>query len=144
MAVRALQDLVEESPSTESEIYNFFEEAAPFLIYIHDFWMGRANCPLFAEQVLSSAESLTFGLPAFLRDNLTQQWGISPEHRSSAKDVFASLRGKGSTAVASPIITASTPLEIKSSASVSKTPVAPPRLLLLPGPPIQKTPIMSS
>ncbi|KAJ4500249.1 hypothetical protein C8R41DRAFT_914309 [Lentinula lateritia] len=163
MAVRALQDLVEESPSTESEIYNVFEEAAPFLIYIHDFWMGRANCPLFAEQVLSSAESLTFGLPAFLRDNLTQQWGIPPEHRSSAKgvpkfeqfpaipipfclrfregsammrsvpskdlDVFASLRGKGSTAVASPIITASPPLEIKSSASVSKTPVAPPRLI---------------
>ncbi|KAJ4466363.1 hypothetical protein C8R41DRAFT_926112 [Lentinula lateritia] len=163
MAVRALQDLVEESPSTESEIYNVFEEAAPFLIYIHDFWMGWANCPLFAEQVLSSAESLTFGLPAFLRDNLTQQWGIPPEHRSSAKgvpkfeqfpaipipfclrfregsammrsvpskdlDVFASLRGKGSTAVASPIITASPPLEIKSSASVSKTPVAPPRLI---------------
>ncbi|KAJ4468106.1 hypothetical protein C8R41DRAFT_871243 [Lentinula lateritia] len=163
MAVRALQDLVEESPSTESEIYNVFEEAAPFLIYIHDFWMGRANCPLFAEQVLSSAESLTFGLPAFLRDNLTQQWGIPPEHRSSVKgvpkfeqfpaipipfclrfregsammrsvpskdlDVFASLRGKGSTAVASPIITASPPLEIKSSASVSKTPVAPPRLI---------------
>ncbi|KAJ3897127.1 hypothetical protein F5879DRAFT_996563 [Lentinula edodes] len=163
MAVRTLQDLVEESPSTESEIYNVFEEAAPFLIYIHDFWMGRANCPLFAEQVLLSAELLTFGLPTFLRENLTQQWGISPEHRSSAKgvpkfeqfpaipipfclrfcegsammrsvpskdlDVFASLRGKGSLAVASSIITPSPPLEIKSSTSVSKAPVAPPRLI---------------
>ncbi|KAJ3884260.1 hypothetical protein GG344DRAFT_84305 [Lentinula edodes] len=141
MAVRTLQDLVEESPSTESEIYNVFEEAAPFLIYIHDFWMGRANCPLFAEQ----------------------QWGISPEHRSSAKgvpkfeqfpaipipfclrfregsammrsvpstdlDVFASLRGKGSLTVASSIITPSPPLEIKSLTSVSKATVAPPRLI---------------
>ncbi|KAJ3870753.1 hypothetical protein F5051DRAFT_447183 [Lentinula edodes] len=163
MAVRTLQDLVEESPSTESEIYNVFEEAAPFLIYIHDFWMGRANCPLFAEQVLLSAESLTFGLPAFLRENLTQQWGISPEHRSSAKgvpkfeqfpaipipfclrfregsammrsvpskdlDVFASLRGKVSPAVASKISTPSPPLEIKPSTSVPKAPVAPPRLI---------------
>ncbi|KAJ3884563.1 hypothetical protein GG344DRAFT_83843 [Lentinula edodes] len=163
MAVRTLQDLVEESPSTESEIYNVFEEAAPFLIYIHDFWMGRANCPLFAEQVLLSAESLTFGLPAFLRENLTQQWGISPEHRSSAKgvpkfeqfpaipipfclrfregsammrsvpskdlDVFASLRGKVSLAVASKISTPSPPLEIKPSTSVPKAPVAPPRLI---------------
>ncbi|KAJ3924571.1 MAG: hypothetical protein NXY57DRAFT_969570, partial [Lentinula lateritia] len=163
MAVRTLQDLVEESPSTELEIYNVFEEAAPFLIYIHDFWMGRANCPLFAEQVLSSAESLTFGLPAFLRDDLTQQWGISPEHRSSAKgvpkfeqfpaipipfclrfcegsammrsvpskdlDVFASLRGKVSPAVASKISTLSPPLEIKPSTSVPKAPVAPPRLI---------------
>ncbi|KAJ3870781.1 hypothetical protein F5051DRAFT_447130 [Lentinula edodes] len=125
--------------------------------------MGRANCPLFAEQVLLSAESLTFGLPAFLRDNLTQQWGISPEHRSSAKgvpkfeqfpaipipfclrfcegsammhsvpskdlDVFASSRGKGSLVVASSIITPSPPLEIKSLTSVSKAPVAPPRLI---------------
>ncbi|KAJ4463454.1 hypothetical protein C8R41DRAFT_927441 [Lentinula lateritia] len=163
MAVRTLQDLVEESPSTELEIYNVFEEAAPFLIYIHDFWMGRANCPLFAEQVLLSAESLTFGLPAFLRENLTQQWGISPEYRSSAKgvpkfeqfpaipipfclrfcegsammrsvpskdlDVFASLRGKVSPAVASKISTLSPPLEIKPSTSVPKAPVAPPRLI---------------
>ncbi|KAJ3914247.1 hypothetical protein F5877DRAFT_82980 [Lentinula edodes] len=67
MAVRTLQDLVDESPSMETEIYNVFEEAAPFLIYIHDFWMGRANCPLFAEQVLLSAESLSFGLGAPLR-----------------------------------------------------------------------------
>ncbi|KAJ4463613.1 hypothetical protein C8R41DRAFT_927346 [Lentinula lateritia] len=65
MAVRTLQDLVDDSPSTESEIYNVFEEAAPFLIYIHDFWMGRANCPLFAEQVLLSAESLSLSLPLF-------------------------------------------------------------------------------
>ncbi|KAJ3897280.1 hypothetical protein F5879DRAFT_996293 [Lentinula edodes] len=163
MAVRTLQNLVEESPSTELEIYNVFEEAAPFLIYIHDFWMGRANCPLFAEQVLLSAELLTFGLPAFLRDNLTQQWGIPLEHCSSAEgvpkfkrfpaipipfclrfregsammrsvpskdlDVFASLRGKGSLAVASLISTPSPPLGIKSSSSVSKAPVAPPRLI---------------
>ncbi|KAJ3897329.1 hypothetical protein F5879DRAFT_996217 [Lentinula edodes] len=87
MAVQTLQDLVDKSPSMELEIYNVFEEAAPFLIYIHDFWMGRANCPLFAEQVLLSAESLSFGLPAFLRDNLMQQWGIPLEHRSSAEGV---------------------------------------------------------
>ncbi|KAJ4500180.1 hypothetical protein C8R41DRAFT_914677 [Lentinula lateritia] len=87
MAVRTLQDLVEDSPPTESEVYNVFEEAAPFLIYIHDFWMGRANCPLFAEQVLLSAELLSLSLPAFLRDELTQQWGIPPEHRSSAESV---------------------------------------------------------
>ncbi|KAJ3803756.1 hypothetical protein F5876DRAFT_84514 [Lentinula aff. lateritia] len=87
MAVRTLQDLVDDSPPTESEIYNVFEEAAPFLIYIHDCWMGRANCPLFAEQVLLSAESLSLSLPAFLRDDLTQQWGIPPEHRSSAEGV---------------------------------------------------------
>ncbi|KAJ3884566.1 hypothetical protein GG344DRAFT_83838 [Lentinula edodes] len=163
MAVRTLQDLVDESPSTESEIYNVFEEAAPFLIYIHDFWVGHGYCPLFAEQVLLSAESLSFGLPAFLCDNLTQQWGIPLEHRSSAEgvpkfervpaipipfclrfregsammrsvpskdlDVFASLRGKGSLAVALVISAPSPPLEIKSSTPVSKAPVAPPRLI---------------
>ncbi|KAJ3911309.1 hypothetical protein F5877DRAFT_86165 [Lentinula edodes] len=85
---RPLSDLVDDSPPTESEIYNVFEEAAPSLIYIHDFWMGRANCPLFAEQVLLSAESLSLSLPAFLRDDLTQQWGILPEHRSSAEGVL--------------------------------------------------------
>ncbi|KAJ3897766.1 hypothetical protein F5879DRAFT_995562 [Lentinula edodes] len=88
MTVRTLQDLVDDSPPTESEIYNVFEEAAPFLIYIHDFWMGRANCPLFAEQVLLFAESLSLSLPAFLRDDLTQQWGIPPEHCSSTKGVL--------------------------------------------------------
>ncbi|KAJ3897700.1 hypothetical protein F5879DRAFT_1074264 [Lentinula edodes] len=88
MAVRTLQDLVDDSPPTESEIYNVFEEAAPFLIYIHDFWMGRANCPLFAEQVLLSAESLSLSLPAFLRGDLTQQWGVPLEHRSSAGGVL--------------------------------------------------------
>ncbi|KAJ3924449.1 MAG: hypothetical protein NXY57DRAFT_969850 [Lentinula lateritia] len=31
MAVQTLQDLVDNSPPTESEIYNVFEEAAPFL-----------------------------------------------------------------------------------------------------------------
>ncbi|KAJ4486437.1 hypothetical protein C8R41DRAFT_868314 [Lentinula lateritia] len=88
MAVRTLQDLVDDSPPTEYEIYNVFEEAAPFSIYIHDFWMGRANCPLFAEQVLLSAESLSLSLPAFRRDDLTQQWGVPPEHRSSAEGVL--------------------------------------------------------
>ncbi|KAJ3897071.1 hypothetical protein F5879DRAFT_996670 [Lentinula edodes] len=88
MAVRTLQVLTDDSPSTESpEVYDVFEEAAPFLVYIRDFWIGRANCPLFAEQVLLSAESLSLGLPIFLRDNLTQQWGVPPEHRSSAEGV---------------------------------------------------------
>ncbi|KAJ3884066.1 hypothetical protein GG344DRAFT_71608, partial [Lentinula edodes] len=132
-------------------------------IYIHDFWMGRANCPLFAEEVLLSAESLSLSLPAFLRDDLTQQWGIPPEHCSSAEgvlkferfpaipipfclrfregsammrmvlskdlDVFASLRGKASSAVALKDTTSSPPLEIQASSSVSKTLVAPPRLI---------------
>ncbi|KAJ4493171.1 hypothetical protein C8R41DRAFT_867060 [Lentinula lateritia] len=164
MAVRTLQVLTDDSPSTESSgDYNVFEEAAPFLVYIQDFWIGRANCPLFAEQVLLSAESLSLGLPIFLCDNLTQQWGVPPEHRSSAEgvhkferfpaipilfclcfhegsammrmvsskdlDVFASLRGKGSPADASKISTLSPPLEIKPSTSVSKAPVAPPRLI---------------
>ncbi|KAJ3911357.1 hypothetical protein F5877DRAFT_86092 [Lentinula edodes] len=85
---RTLQVLTDDSPSTESpEVYDVFEEAAPFLVYIRDFWIGRANCPLFAEQVLLSAESLSLGLPIFLRDNLTQQWGVPPEHRSSAEGV---------------------------------------------------------
>ena len=44
-------------------------------------------------------------------------------------DVFASLRGKVSPAVASKISTLSPPLEIKSSTSVPKAPVAPPRLI---------------
>ncbi|KAJ3804172.1 hypothetical protein F5876DRAFT_83638 [Lentinula aff. lateritia] len=88
MAVRTLQILTDDSPSTESlEVYDVFEEAASFLVYIRDFWIGRTNCPLFAEQVLLSAESLSLGLPIFLRDNLVQQWGIPPEHRSSAEGV---------------------------------------------------------
>ncbi|KAJ3858249.1 hypothetical protein EV359DRAFT_88021, partial [Lentinula novae-zelandiae] len=88
MAVRTLQVLTDDSPSTESSgDYDVFEEAAPFLVYIRDFWIGWANCPLFAEQVLLSAESLSLGLPIFLRDNLTQQWGVPPEHHSSAEGV---------------------------------------------------------
>ncbi|KAJ3870391.1 hypothetical protein F5051DRAFT_447806, partial [Lentinula edodes] len=164
MAVRTLQVLTDDSPSMESsEVYDVFEEVAPFLVYIRDFWIGRANCPLFAEQVLLSAESLSLDLPIFLRDNLTQQWGVPPEHRSSAEDVpkfeqfpaipipfclrfregsammrmvsskdldvFASLRGKESSAVTSKISTPSPPLEIKPSTSVSKALVAPPRLI---------------
>ncbi|KAJ3897813.1 hypothetical protein F5879DRAFT_995506 [Lentinula edodes] len=88
MAVRTLQVLTDDSPSTESpEVYDVFEEAAPFLVYIRNFWIGRANCPLFAEQVLLSAESLSLSLPAFLRNDLMQQWGIPPEHHSSTEGV---------------------------------------------------------
>ncbi|KAJ3911286.1 hypothetical protein F5877DRAFT_86196 [Lentinula edodes] len=164
MAVQTLQVLTDDSSSTESSgDYDVFEEAAPFLVYIRDFWIGRANCPLFVEQVLLSAESLSLSLPIFLRDNLTQQWGVPPEHRSSAEgvhkfeqfpaipipfclrfhegsammrmvsskdlDVFASLRGKESSAVALKATTSSPPLEIQSSTSVSKALVAPPRLI---------------
>ncbi|KAJ4495663.1 hypothetical protein C8R41DRAFT_866432, partial [Lentinula lateritia] len=87
---RTLQILTDDSPSTESpEVYDVFEEAAPFLVYIRDFWIGRTNCPLFTEQVLLSAESLSLGLPIFLRDNLVQQWGVPPEHRSSAEGVHS-------------------------------------------------------
>ncbi|KAH7869855.1 uncharacterized protein C8R40DRAFT_1176176 [Lentinula edodes] len=46
--------------------------------------MGRANCPLFAEHIILTAEHLSHSLPAFLRDDLGQQWGIPPEHRSPA------------------------------------------------------------
>ncbi|KAJ3858902.1 hypothetical protein EV359DRAFT_68629 [Lentinula novae-zelandiae] len=161
---RTLQVLTDDSPPTESsDVYGVFEEAAPFLVYIRDFWIGRTNCPLFAEHVLLTATFLSQSLPAFLRDNLEQQWGIPPDHRSQALDpskfeqfpaipipfclrfregsammrlvpskdldVFASLRGKGLPAVASKISTPSPPLEIKPSTSVSKAPVAPPRLI---------------
>ncbi|KAJ3858936.1 hypothetical protein EV359DRAFT_87011 [Lentinula novae-zelandiae] len=163
MAVRTLQsgdDSVETDPM---ELYHLFEEAAPYLLYIHDFWMGRANCPLFTEQVLLAAEFLSVHLPEFLRDSLSQQWGIPPEHLSSSSnapvsehfpiipipfclrfregsammhtvpskdlDVFASLRGKGSLAVASNITTPLPSLEIKSSTSSSQALVAPPRLI---------------
>ena len=44
-------------------------------------------------------------------------------------DVFASLRGKESSAVALKATTSSPPLEIQSSTSVSKALVAPPRLI---------------
>lgn len=70
---------VTENPSYIVYINGFHQ------VYIRDFWIGRANCPLFAEQVLLSAESLSLGLPIFLHDNLTQQWGVPPEHRSSAE-----------------------------------------------------------
>ncbi|KAJ4484971.1 hypothetical protein C8J55DRAFT_559131 [Lentinula edodes] len=65
MAIRTLQVLTDDSPPTESsEVYDVFEEAASFLVYIHDFWIGRANCPLFAEHVLATATFLSQGLPA--------------------------------------------------------------------------------
>ncbi|KAJ3897155.1 hypothetical protein F5879DRAFT_996511 [Lentinula edodes] len=164
MAVRTLQVLTDDSPPTESsEVYDVFEEAAPFLVYIRDFWIGRTNCPLFAEHVLLTATILSQSLPTFLRDNLEQQWGIPPDHRSQALDplkfkqlpaipipfclrfregsammrlvpskdldVFASLRGKVSPAVASKISTPSPPLEIKPLTPAPKAPVAPPRLI---------------
>ncbi|KAJ4491117.1 hypothetical protein C8R41DRAFT_867651 [Lentinula lateritia] len=89
MAVRTLQVLLESPAPTESEeIYNVFEEAAPFLLYLRDFWMGRANCPLFAEHILLTAEHLSHSLPAFLRDDLEQQWGIPPEHHSPGSGVL--------------------------------------------------------
>ncbi|KAJ3925228.1 MAG: hypothetical protein NXY57DRAFT_968156 [Lentinula lateritia] len=84
MAVRTLQSAMEDSNPTESmELYHLFEEAAPYLLYIHYFWMGRANCPLFAEQILLTAMSLSVHLPEFLCNGLEQQWGIPPEHRFS-------------------------------------------------------------
>ncbi|KAJ4498989.1 hypothetical protein C8R41DRAFT_915649 [Lentinula lateritia] len=87
MAVRTLQSGDEDSIETDlMELYHLFEDAAPYLLYIHEFWMGRANCPLFAEQILLAAEFLSARLPAFLRDSLLQQWGIPPEHRSSSSD----------------------------------------------------------
>ncbi|KAJ3870806.1 hypothetical protein F5051DRAFT_434351 [Lentinula edodes] len=47
MIVQLLHPLIEASDSLDSgEAYNAFEEAAPFLTYVHDFWIGRANCPL--------------------------------------------------------------------------------------------------
>ncbi|KAJ3924973.1 MAG: hypothetical protein NXY57DRAFT_968636 [Lentinula lateritia] len=87
MAIQTFQVLTDDSPSTEPpEAYEVFEEAAPFLIYIHDFWIGQANCPLFAEHILATATFLSQGLPVFLHDNLEQQWGIPPDHRSQALD----------------------------------------------------------
>ncbi|KAJ3925543.1 MAG: hypothetical protein NXY57DRAFT_967637 [Lentinula lateritia] len=79
-----LHPLIEASDSLDSgEAFNAFEEAAPFLTYIHDFWIGRTNCPLFAEHVLRTADGLFQHLPAFLRDSLEQQWGIPFNHQSS-------------------------------------------------------------
>ncbi|KAJ4480718.1 hypothetical protein C8J55DRAFT_489187 [Lentinula edodes] len=75
-----------ESSGDSDEIYEAIEEAAPFLNYIHDFWIGRSNCPLFAELVLLTVEFLAQGLPAFLRENLEHHWGIPPDHRSSHLD----------------------------------------------------------
>ncbi|KAJ3871102.1 hypothetical protein F5051DRAFT_446629 [Lentinula edodes] len=84
MIIRILHPLIEASDSFDSgEAYNAFEEAAPFLTYIHNFWIERANCPLFAEHVLRTADGLFQHLPAFLRDCLEQQWGIPFNHQSS-------------------------------------------------------------
>ncbi|KAJ3925561.1 MAG: hypothetical protein NXY57DRAFT_967609 [Lentinula lateritia] len=79
MTIRSLQTSVEASGDSD-EIYEAIEEAAPFLNYIHDFWIGRSNCPLFAELVLLTVEFLAQGLPAFLQENLEHQWGIPPDH----------------------------------------------------------------
>ncbi|KAJ3884603.1 hypothetical protein GG344DRAFT_83786 [Lentinula edodes] len=84
MIIQMLHPLIEASDSLDSgEAYNAFEEAAPFLTYVHDFWIGRANCPLFAEHVLRTADRLFQRLPAFLHDSLEQQWGIPFDHQSS-------------------------------------------------------------
>ncbi|KAJ3897688.1 hypothetical protein F5879DRAFT_995667 [Lentinula edodes] len=79
-----LHPLIKASDSLDSgEAYNAFEEAAPFLTYIHNSWIGRANCPLFAEHVLRTADGVFQSLTAFLRDSLEQQWGIPFNHQSS-------------------------------------------------------------
>ncbi|KAJ3925538.1 MAG: hypothetical protein NXY57DRAFT_967662 [Lentinula lateritia] len=84
MIIQLLHPLIEASDSLDSgEAYNAFEEAAPFLTYVHDFWIGRTNCHLFAEHVLRMADRLFQHLPAFLRDSLEQQWGIPFDHQSS-------------------------------------------------------------
>ncbi|KAJ3925023.1 MAG: hypothetical protein NXY57DRAFT_968547 [Lentinula lateritia] len=81
MIVRTLQSTMDDSNSVESkELYHLLEKVVPYLLYIHDFWMGRANCPLFAEQILLTAMSLSVRLPEFLRNGLDQQWGIPSEH----------------------------------------------------------------
>ncbi|KAJ4463323.1 hypothetical protein C8R41DRAFT_927516 [Lentinula lateritia] len=131
-----LSVLTDDSPSTEPpEVYEVFEEAAPFLIYIHDFWIGRANCPLSAEHVLATATFLSQGLPVFLRDNLEQQWGIPPDHRSQALDVWVS---GGTWGGAEDIQEGMTVLPVapKPKASnviplppATRTPVVPPRAL---------------
>ncbi|KAJ4479911.1 hypothetical protein C8R41DRAFT_869219 [Lentinula lateritia] len=132
-----------DSPSSEPpEVYEVFEEAAPFPIYIHDFWIGRANCPLFAEHVLLTAASLSQGLPVFLRDNLEQQWGIPPNHRSQALgsammhlvppkelDPFASLCGQGVLPVAPKPILSPKASNVIPLPPATRTPVVPPRAL---------------
>ncbi|KAJ3858602.1 hypothetical protein EV359DRAFT_87479 [Lentinula novae-zelandiae] len=163
MAVRTLQSGDEDSIETDPiGLYHLFEEAAPYLLYIHEFWMGRVNCPLFAEQILLAAEFLSACLPEFLRESLLQQWGIPSEHRSSPSsapvfghfpsipipfclrfregsammrlapsmdlDPFVSLRGKGSSVVASKVATPFAFLEHKPSAPLFNAPVTPLRL----------------
>ncbi|KAJ3870831.1 hypothetical protein F5051DRAFT_447069 [Lentinula edodes] len=84
MIIQILHSLIEASDSLDSgEAYNAFKEAAPFLSYVHNFWIGHANCPLFAEHVLRTADRLFQCLPAFLCDSLEQQWGIPFNHQSS-------------------------------------------------------------
>ncbi|KAJ3870541.1 hypothetical protein F5051DRAFT_447531, partial [Lentinula edodes] len=84
MVIHLLQPVMAASSVPNSgKVYALFEEAAPFLIYIRDFWIGRANCPLFAEHVLCTAAFLSQKLPAFFHDSLNQQWGVPLEDRSS-------------------------------------------------------------
>ncbi|KAJ3924722.1 MAG: hypothetical protein NXY57DRAFT_969193 [Lentinula lateritia] len=141
MAVRTLQVLTDDSSPIESaEVYNIFEEASPFLVYIHDFWMGRANCPF-----------------------LAQQWGIPPEHQSTFQDAsdfehfptipipfclrfcegsamillvpsaeldpFASLRSQGVLSGNPSAIPPSNTSETLSPPPATKAPVVPPRAL---------------
>ncbi|KAJ3884658.1 hypothetical protein GG344DRAFT_83706 [Lentinula edodes] len=84
MAIHLLQPVIAASSIPDSgKVYALFEEAAPFLIYIRDFWIGRANCPLFAGHVLYTAAFLSQKLPAFFQDSLNQQWGVPLEDHSS-------------------------------------------------------------
>ncbi|KAJ3870573.1 hypothetical protein F5051DRAFT_447481 [Lentinula edodes] len=84
MIIHLLQPVMAVSSVPDSgKVYALFEEAAPFLIYIRDFWIGQANCPLFAEHVLCTAAFLSQKLPAFFYDSLNHQWGVPLEDRSS-------------------------------------------------------------
>ncbi|KAJ3804183.1 hypothetical protein F5876DRAFT_83614 [Lentinula aff. lateritia] len=144
MAIRTLQVLTDDSPSTEPlEVYEVFEEAAPFLIYIHDFWIGRANCPLFAEHVLSTATFLSQGLPALVsskferfpaipipfclrfREGSAMMRLVPPKEL----DPFASLRGQGVLPVAPKPILPPKVSNVIPLPPATRTPVVPPRAL---------------
>ncbi|KAJ3858162.1 hypothetical protein EV359DRAFT_88159, partial [Lentinula novae-zelandiae] len=144
MAIRTLQVLADDLPSSEPpEVYEVFEEAAPFLIYIHDFWIGRANCPLFAEHVLLTAASLSQGLPALdsskfkrflaipipfclrFREGSAMMRLVPPREL----DPFASLRGQGVLPVAPKTILPPKASNVIPLPPATRTPVVPPRAL---------------
>ncbi|KAJ3897417.1 hypothetical protein F5879DRAFT_996089 [Lentinula edodes] len=154
LSVASGLDLFYLAPTESKGIYNVFEEAAPFLLYLRDFWM---------EHVILTAEHLSHNLPAFLRDDLEQQWGIPPEHRSPGSgvlnleqfptipipfclrfregsaimrlvpsrdlDPFASLRGQGVLFRNSSTVPPSITSETLSPPPATKAPVVPPRAL---------------